>query len=63
MTIRVKPLGVIERFNGVDVQQTDLYIKLSNATYINKIIQDKHLTNNSHIMNCIPHSKMMITRV
>ena len=26
MTIKVKPLGIIERFNGIDVQQSRLYI-------------------------------------
>ena len=43
MTIKVKPLGIIERFNGVDIDQTKQYIKLSNATYIKKITCDKHL--------------------
>ena len=38
MTINVKVLGTIDRFNGVDVLQTKHYIKLYNETYINKII-------------------------
>ena len=38
MTIEVKELGLISRFNGIDVDQTRDYIKLSNATYINKIL-------------------------
>ena len=33
MTIKVKPLGIIDRFNGVDIAQTKNYIKLSNETY------------------------------
>ena len=37
MTIKVKPLGIISRFNGVDIKQTKYYIKVSNATYIEKI--------------------------
>ena len=42
MTIKVKPPGIIERFNGVDIQ-TKYYIKVNNATYINKIWYDnKH---------------------
>ena len=41
MTIKVKPLGIIERFNGVDISQTKHYIKLSNETYINKILATK----------------------
>ncbi len=38
MTIEVKKLGMITRFNGVDVLQTRHYVKLSNATYIKKIL-------------------------
>ena len=41
MTIKVKPLGIIDRFNGVDVEQSSDYIKLSNATYIKKITRGK----------------------
>ena len=41
MTIKVKPLGIINRFNGIDVEQSRQYIKLSNATYINKILETK----------------------
>lgn len=52
MTIDVKGLGMIHRFNGVDVHQTKDYIKLYNETYLNKIFarhtwlhqeKDKHL--------------------
>ena len=43
ITIKVKPLGVINRFNGVDVDQTKHYIKISNSTYIKKILLDKNL--------------------
>jgi hypothetical protein len=38
MTIDVKDLGRITRFNGVDVEQTKDYIKLYNATYIDKML-------------------------
>ena len=38
MTITVKHLGQISRFNGVDVLQTRNYIKLYNRTYIEKIL-------------------------
>ena len=41
MTIDVKPLGVISRFNGVDIHQTKQFVKISNETYIDKILQDK----------------------
>ena len=37
MSIEVKYLGLISRYNGVDVTQTRQYIKISNATYIDKI--------------------------
>ena len=40
MTIDVKELGLISRFNGVDVTQTRHYIKLSNAVYIEKILRN-----------------------
>ena len=39
MTISVKQLGVISRFNGVDILQSQHYIKLYNLTYIDKILQ------------------------
>ena len=39
MTVDIKELGTIERFNGVDVLQTKHFIKLYNNTYINKILQ------------------------
>ena len=42
MTIKVKELGLIDRFNGVDILQTRHYIKLFNATYIRKILQHHH---------------------
>ena len=41
MTIKLKPLGIITRFNGIDVSQTRKYIKISNETYFNKILEDK----------------------
>ncbi len=39
MTVRIKHLGQITRFNGVDVLQSKHYIKLYNKTYIEKILQ------------------------
>ena len=38
MTIEIKELGLLDRFNGTDIDQTREYIKLHNTTYINKII-------------------------
>jgi len=40
MTIEVKELGLISHFNGIDVDQTRDYIKLSNAMYIDKILRN-----------------------
>ena len=40
MTIDVKELGLISRFNGVNVEQTRYYIKLSNAVYLKKIFKN-----------------------
>ena len=39
MTINVKQLGRLNRFNGMDVTQTRHFIKLSNQTYINKFLK------------------------
>ena len=38
MTINVKDLGMITRFNGIDILQSRHYVKLYNQTYINKIL-------------------------
>ena len=38
MTINVKNLGLITRFNGIDILQSKHYVKLYNTTYINKIL-------------------------
>ena len=40
MTIDIKDLGIITRFNGLDVHQSKYYTKISNATYIQKIINE-----------------------
>lgn len=34
IAISVKEVGIISHFNGIDVDQTQDFIKLSNATYI-----------------------------
>ena len=55
MTIDVKQLGIIDRFNGVDVTQTKHYIKLSNRTYIEKFLQrHKWLQDEKHDMHAFP---------
>ena len=56
MTIDVKELGMISRFNGVDILQSRNFIRLSNETYLRKIflhhlwLRDEHpLTKNKPI--------------
>ena len=41
MTIDIKSICTVNRFNGVDVDQTREYIKISNRTYIRKILSSK----------------------
>ena len=40
ITITVHSLGIITRFNGVDVQQTQYYIKLSMHKYLTKMLMN-----------------------
>ena len=39
MTIDIKHLGLIERFNGMDIMQTKHYTKLHTSTYLRKILE------------------------
>ena len=49
MTIQIKDLGTLTRYNGVDVMQTRDYIKLKNPTYLKKIIQEHQwMVENEH---------------
>ena len=49
MTIQIKDLGTLTRYNGVDVMQTRDYIKLNNPTYLKKIIQEHQwMVENEH---------------
>ena len=53
MTIDIKDLGRLTRYNGVDITQSKYYVKLSNATYIDKLLQEHewllHDTNISNV--------------
>ena len=40
MTIDIKDLGRLNRYNGVDITQTKYYVKLSNETYVNKLLEE-----------------------
>ena len=57
MTIKVKSLGIIDRFNGVDVEQSRYYTKIYNETYITKIIQDKVFTDDHSQFSPLPMSE------
>ena len=48
MTIYVKELGLLSRFNEMNVQQTRNYMKLYNCIYIEKITL-RHTSLNDHI--------------
>lgn len=41
MAIKLKPIGIITRFNGIDIHQTRDYVKISNETYFYKILEDR----------------------
>lgn len=40
MSIKIKDLGLLQRYNGVDIKQTKHYITIHNPTYIDKIVQE-----------------------
>jgi hypothetical protein len=54
MQNELNDLGIIKRFNGMDVQQTRHYIKLSCEKYIDKIIEHHGWQNEKHANKPIP---------
>ena len=42
MPVKIKSLGVITRFNGVNIAQTSHFIKVHNKIYIEKKVRDKN---------------------
>ena len=61
MIIDITSLGVINRFNGVDIDQTQEYINVSNCIYIKKILiskgwLDAKILTNSNIKYTPMHS-------
>ena len=52
----MKKLGIIDRYNGVDVTQTTGYFKIHSKTYLNKILENKECENDNakHHINPIP---------
>ena len=50
MKIKIKYLGSITRYNGVDIVQTIHYVKINNPTYLTKIInKHKWMVENTHM--------------
>jgi hypothetical protein len=54
MTNKLNNLGIIKRFNGMDVLQTRNYVKISCQTYIDKIILHHEWANKGHSNKPIP---------
>jgi hypothetical protein len=50
MTNELHDLGIIKRFNGLDIHQTRDYLKISCETYIDKIVKH-HGWENEHAAN------------
>ena len=53
MTIDIKDLGRLQRYNGVDISQGQDFIKISNETYLDKIFEGHPwmVTENNYISN------------
>lgn len=52
MAIDIKDLGRLTRYNGVDITQAKYYVKLSNETYIDKLLEEHDwLLNDDSISN------------
>ena len=54
MSIDIKYEGLLERFNGVDIQQTDAYIKITSEKFISKIIASHNWTDQDLITSSKP---------
>jgi len=53
MRIQVKHLGIIDRFNGMDIHQTRDYVKLTCTKYLQKVIKN-HRTLLTEPVNILP---------
>ena len=54
MTIDIKDLGRLTRYNGVNITQAKYYIKLSNETYIDKLLEEHDWLLNDDIISNQP---------
>jgi len=55
LRIRIKYLGVLTMFNGMDITQTQYYIKIHCTTYLNKIIHQHNWQESTHKPYQIPY--------
>ncbi len=54
MTIDIKDLGRLTRYNGVDITQAKYYVKLSNKTYIDKLLEEHDWLLNDDSISKLP---------
>ena len=54
LSVPMHNLGILKRFNGVDMHQGQDYIKLSNETYINKVLSNYKWLEKEHKPNKFP---------
>ena len=54
MSISIKYLGLLTRFNGVDIEQSRRTIKIHSATYIKKILREHDWLNTSRPCHTFP---------
>ena len=54
MALSIKYLGLLTRFNGVDIDQTQRTIKIHSATYIKKILREHDWLNTSRPCHTFP---------
>ncbi len=58
MTIQIKDLGLLTKYNSVDIIQSKYYIKISNETYIDKLLKEHNwLLDDDKISNILLPTK------
>ena len=54
LSVPMHNLGILKRFNGIDIHQTQEYIKLSNETYISKVLANYNWLEKEHKQSLYP---------
>ena len=54
LSVPMHNLGIISRFNGVDISQTQEYVKISNETYISKVLENYNWTEKENKISTNP---------